>query len=191
MKSLTHMRAESRRVAVTVSDAPSFRALEMNLPQSPTREMLCDPADLAACFVDELPEKRGPVFVGCDIGEATSGTAWAAIWPVTGRVELRLAFGDVPPLADRAKHDAAPYLRMRDTGELVTYPGRVTPVQAFLADSGRGDGGRACRTARERRGTRILNPATFSSGPRFDGLLSFGASERERMVGAMCGRRNG
>ena len=134
IKSVEYMRNESRRVAVTVSDAPSFKALDMNLPQSPTREMLCDPADLSACFVDELPEKRGPVFVGCDIGEATSGTAWAAIWPVTGRVELRLAFGDTPKLEDRAKHDAAPYLQMRDAGELVTYPGRVTPVRAFLAD---------------------------------------------------------
>ena len=53
---------------------------------------------------------------------------------MTGRVELRLAFGDTPKLEDRAKHDAAPYLQMRDAGELVTYPGRVTPVRAFLAD---------------------------------------------------------
>ena len=134
VKSLTYMRTESRRVAVTVSDRPSFMALDMNMPQSPSREMLCDPADLAACFVDELPERRGPVYVGCDIGEATSGTAWAAVWPETGRVELRLAFGSVPSLADRAKHDAAPYLQMQEAGELVLYPGRVTPVQAFLAD---------------------------------------------------------
>ena len=134
IKSVEYMRNESRRVAVTVSDAPSFKALDLNLPQSPTREMLCDPADLAACFADELPARSGPVFVGCDIGEATSGTAWAAIWPETGRVELRLAFGDVPKLEDRAKHNAAPYLQMRDLGELVTYPGRVTPVRAFLAD---------------------------------------------------------
>ena len=134
VKSLTYMRTESRRVAVTVSDRPSFMALDMNMPQSPSREMLCDPADLAACFVDELPERRGPVFIGCDIGEATSGTAWAAVWPVTGRVELRLAFGAFPPLADRAKFDAAPYLQMQADGELVLYPGRVTPVQAFLAD---------------------------------------------------------
>ena len=132
IKSVEYMRNESRRVAVTVSDAPSFKALDMNLPQSPTREMLCDPSDLIACFVDELPEKRGPVFVGCDIGEATSGTAWAAIWPVTGRVELRLAFGDTPKLEDRAKHDAAPYLQMRDAGELVTYMAgeRVTALAA-------------------------------------------------------------
>ena len=134
IKSVEYMRNESRRVAVTVSDAPSFKALDMNMPQSPTREMLCDPADLAACFVDELPERRGDVWIGADIGEATSGTAWAAVWPVTGRVELRLAFGNTPPLADRAKFDAAPYQEMADLGELVTYPGRITPCGAFLAD---------------------------------------------------------
>ena len=134
IKSVEYMRNESRRVAVSVSDRPSFMALDMNMPQSPTREMLCDPSDLSACFVDELPERRGDVWIGVDIGEATSGTAWAAVWPVTGRVELRLAFGGSPPLEDRAKHDAAPYLQMQEAGELSTYPGRVTPVQAFLAD---------------------------------------------------------
>ena len=134
IKSIEYMRSESRRVAVTVSDRASFAALDMNLPQSPTKEMLCDPADLTACFVDELPARRGQVWIGADIGESSSATAWAAIWPETGRVELRMAFGDVPPLADRAKHDAAPYLQMQADGELVLYPGRVTPVQAFFAD---------------------------------------------------------
>ena len=45
-----------------------------------------------------------------------------------------MAFGDVPKLEDRAKHDAAPYMAMQAAGELVTYPGRITPCQAFLAD---------------------------------------------------------
>ena len=136
IKSIEYMRNESRRVAVTVSDRGSFAALDMNLPQSPSREMLCDPADLNQCFVeaDEMPQRSGSCFIGVDIGEARSGTAWAAVWPDSGRVETMLAFGETPSLQDRAKYDAAPYLAMRDRGELVTYPGRVTPVQAFLAD---------------------------------------------------------
>ena len=136
IKSVEYMRTESRRVAVTVSDAPSFRALDLNLPQSPTREMLCDPSDLKTCFVDEaeLPARSGPCFIGVDIGEATSGTAWAAVWPDSGRVETKLAFGDKPSLHDRAQFDAAPYVEMESRGELVLYQGRVTPVPAFLAD---------------------------------------------------------
>ncbi len=77
IKSINYMRNEARRVAVTVSDRASFAALDMNLPQSPSREMLCDVADLSSCFTDELPERKGPVYIGVDIGEATSSTAWA------------------------------------------------------------------------------------------------------------------
>ena len=49
-------------------------------------------------------------------------------------METRLAFGDKPSLADRGKADGSPYATMAKRGELVTYPGRVTPVRSFLAD---------------------------------------------------------
>ena len=49
-------------------------------------------------------------------------------------MEMRLAFGDKPSLADRSKADGSPYVTMATRGELTTYPGRVTPVKEFLAD---------------------------------------------------------
>ena len=49
-------------------------------------------------------------------------------------METWFAFGDVPDLATRGKRDDAPYLQMERRGELRTYPGRVVPVAAFLAD---------------------------------------------------------
>ena len=134
IKSLSYMRDESRRVASTRSDEPSFRALDLNQPVSPTKEIIFSVSDVAACHVEELPARAGPVCIGVDIGEATSGTAWCAIWPETGRMETRLAFGDKPSLADRGKADGSPYATMAKRGELVTYPGRVTPVRSFLAD---------------------------------------------------------
>ena len=67
-------------------------------------------------------------------GEATSSTAACAIWPATGRLETWMAFGDVPPLAERGKRDSAPYAQMEARGELRTYPGRIVPPAAFLAD---------------------------------------------------------
>ena len=55
IKSLDYMRAESRRVQATPADQPSFRALDLNLPQTPGREMVCTPSDWAACLV----QRRG------------------------------------------------------------------------------------------------------------------------------------
>ena len=84
IKSLVYMQTEARRVAVTRSDEPSFRALDLNQPVSPAKEMIFSVSDVAACCVGELPERAGRSCIGIDIGEATSGTAWCAIWPETG-----------------------------------------------------------------------------------------------------------
>ena len=134
IKQSEHLRTEAIRVTATPSDLSSFLAYELNLPQKPGREMIFSPADLAGCYVDELPERAGPCSLGLDFGEATSATAAAAIWPETGRVELWLAFGDVPDLVARGRRDGARYDLMQDRGELQTYPGPVTPVAGFMGD---------------------------------------------------------
>ena len=82
----------------------------------------------------ELPPREGRACLGLDLGGATSGTACAAIWPQSGRVELWLAFGDNPSLVERGRFDGARYDLMQQRGELRVYPGRVTPVALFLAD---------------------------------------------------------
>ena len=133
VKSLAYMRAEVLRVQGVPSDEPSFRALDLNLEISPVREMVCSPDDLRACFADEI-ECRGPAYVGLDIGEAGSGTAAVAFWPVTGALRSWLAFGAVPDLKARGKRDGADYLAMERRHELRTYPGRTVPIAAFVAD---------------------------------------------------------
>ena len=134
IKATEYMAAEAARVAVTPTDLSSFLAFDLNLPQSPTREMIFPPADLTACFVDELPERSGPCYLGLDFGGATSGTAACAIFPETGRVDLWLGFGDVPDVIARGRTDGARYDLMHQRGELTLYPGRVTPVDGFMAD---------------------------------------------------------
>ena len=134
IKSERYMADEANRVEATPADRASFLSFDLNLPQSPTREMIFSLADWNRCVVDELPQRVGQAVLGLDIGEARSTTAAAAIWPATGRVETWMAFGDNPPLAERARFDAARYVEMHQRGELVTYPGRVTPVAQFLTD---------------------------------------------------------
>ena len=133
IKSVAYMRAEVLRVRGVPSDEPSFRALDLNLEISPTREMIFTPDELRSCFADSI-DCRGPAYVGLDIGEARSGTAAAAYWPTTGALRTWIGFGSVPKLRDRAKRDGADYAAMERRGELRTYPGRTVPVRAFVAD---------------------------------------------------------
>ena len=49
-------------------------------------------------------------------------------------MEFWMAYGSVPPISDRAKHDDAPYAQMAQRGELKLYEGRVVRLDAFLAD---------------------------------------------------------
>ena len=134
IKALDYMAAEAARVAVTPTDLASFLAFDLNLPQSPTREMIFAPSDLTACVTEELPERAGPCYLGLDFGGATSGTAACAIFPQTGRVDLWLGFGDVPDVIARGRADGSRYDLMHQRGELTLYPGRVTPVTDFMAD---------------------------------------------------------
>ena len=133
IKSLQYMRDEVERVEGCASDEPSFRALDLNQNISPTREMICTPDDLRACFVDEVAF-RGPCFLGFDIGEGLSGTSACGYWPVTGALRTWLSFGDSPSLSKREKKDGSPYLAMQRRGELRTYRGTTVPVGSFVED---------------------------------------------------------
>ena len=136
IKSVDYMRAEARRVLATPSDQASFRALDLNLPGAPSREMVCSPADWAACTVPagELPARSGPCFVGFDAGGSSSMTAAAAFWPDSKRLELFAAFPATPPLTDRGTADGVGgiYQEAFERGELQVYAGRVTPVGSFI-----------------------------------------------------------
>ena len=65
-------------------------------------------------------------------------TAACCVWPVTGRVEVRGAFPADPDLEERGRLDGVGrrYEQLHALGEISpqTYPGRSTPVVAFLRD---------------------------------------------------------
>ena len=99
--------------------------------------MLFDPADLKACQVDELPERRGPCYLGFDMGGAASMCAAVGYWPDTLRMEIWAAFPGIPGIAKRGEKDGVgdAYEKMVGRGELWIYEDwRITPVTDFLKD---------------------------------------------------------
>ena len=137
IKSMSYMRDRARLAARNPADAADFMAHDLNLPQSPGREMICTVADWKQVVgVEQEPERRGPVVVGLDAGGSSSMTAACCIWPRTGRMEVRGAFPGTPGLAERGAKDAvgSRYEQLGTMGEVLVYPGRSTPVVAFLRD---------------------------------------------------------
>ena len=96
IKSLTYMRNESRRVAVSVADQSSFRSLDLNLPGSPSREMAVDLDSWRAVEVQRVAKRSGPCYLGFDAGGAQSMSAAAAYWPETGRLDSFQCFPKTP-----------------------------------------------------------------------------------------------
>ena len=136
IKSYAYMRSEAARVIATPSDQASFRALDLNQPGAPSKEMVCPVDDWTACVVPKakLPARVGPAWIGFDAGGSSSMTAAAVYWPESMRLELFAAFPDNPNLADRGVSDGvgALYSEAHARGELEVHAGRVTPLGAFL-----------------------------------------------------------
>jgi len=156
VKSLDYMRHMSARALSTPANAGAFAALDLNLPQEPTREMILTVRQWLDVVVEELPPREGPCFLGIDLGGSSSMTAAVSYWPASSRIEIRGAFPAVPDLRARGDGDGVGglYLRMASMGQLAEYPGRVLAVDDFLADvsmSLHGEAVKACGADRYRR----------------------------------------
>ena len=136
IKSRAYMASEAARAAATPADQAFFRAHDLNMPGKAGRAMIVGAEQWAACANAEQPPRRGECTVGFDLGGSSSMTAASLYWPESGRLESYGAFPGTPDLSARGVLDGvgSRYERMRERGELVTYPGRVTPVSAFLTD---------------------------------------------------------
>ena len=143
IKSLSYMRDEARRVAVSVADQSSFRALDMNLPGQPSREMAVDLDSWKAVESLTAAKRSGPASIGFDAGGAQSMSAAAAFWPETGRLDTFACFPKTPPLDERGESDGvgALYARAAAAGQLWLLGERVSDLAAFLERIGAALGG--------------------------------------------------
>lgn len=85
---------------------------------------------------DRMPHREGPVAVSFDLGGSQSMTAAAMYWPTTGLLKVKGAFCDTPGLEERGRLDAVGdlYVKMHARGELLLYPGFVTPILPFIEE---------------------------------------------------------
>ena len=134
IKSMDYMRQQAADALAIPANQSFFRAHDLNQPVAPDQQTIIPLSDWLAC--EGQAERRGPVVIGLDLGGTRSMCALVAYWLETGRLEAWGAFGDNPTLAARGKADGVggDYEALHKRGELWTYPGRVTPVDLFLAD---------------------------------------------------------
>lgn len=108
--------------------------LNRGTPEVAGRSRIVSLSAWAACVTEEPPLAEGPVCIGVDLGGSSSMTAAALYWPQTGLLRCVGAFPSDPPLDERGSNDGVGerYVRMHRRGEIAVFPGKVTPVAAFL-----------------------------------------------------------
>ena len=132
----TALERESARALADPSLAAQFRALRLNAGVSDVDgNTLIDADSWERAEADELPDRRGPMVLGVDLGGASAMTGAAAYWPHSGRLEAMAWFPGVPTLAERGLRDGVGrlYVELQERGELLTTPRRRTvPVADVL-----------------------------------------------------------
>ena len=136
-KSMEYLEVACERAKSSPSNAPAFEAYDLNRPAQPDLQPIVTVSQWQQCIVDELPERRGPLHIGLDLGGALSLCAMAFYWSETGRFEIYAGLPSEPNPVERARNEVLPddtYTSMRDRGELRLYSGKVTPVEPFIKD---------------------------------------------------------
>ena len=133
---LKELQAAARRAkARGGSDLAAFRLLHLNERiNDATNEPLIDLDDWFQVETEELPERRGPLVVGLDLGGSASMSAAAFFWAETGRLEVRGWFPSRPGLLDRGQKDGVGnlYVSMENEGTLRTLGDATVPVTAWI-----------------------------------------------------------
>ena len=126
-----------RAIARGGSTLTSFRLYNRNERVSgETRALLLTVDEWLECEVSEVPERKGQVVIGIDLGGSASMTAAAFYWPDTGRLECLGTFPSKPTLLDRGQNDGVSgrYVEMQERGELSTLGDQTVPIAPWLIE---------------------------------------------------------
>ena len=130
-------REDARR---DVASLQSWKALRLNMGVSDVAESFLVEADAwlaAERGAEDLPEARGPVVWGIDLGTTAASSAVSGYWPETGRLEAFAAFPEVPDLGARGLADGVGslYRQMAGRNELLQLGRFTSDVRALLTEA--------------------------------------------------------
>ena len=115
-----------------------FQSWQLNMPLSPSRELLLDYDVLAKSYQkDPQPIPGEPVHVGIDLGGSASMTAATIAYEQSGLIRVFGAFpGADMDLLQRGKRDQVGdgWHRCAEAGELIETSGSVSDLQEFLPE---------------------------------------------------------
>lgn len=115
-----------------------FQAWQLNVPLSPSRELLLTYDELSGSYKDDpKPIPGEPVHLGIDLGGAASMTACTIAYETSGLIKVVGAFpGADMDLRTRGKRDAVGDLwhRCAKAGELIETSGSVSDLAEFLPE---------------------------------------------------------
>ena len=129
------IRREAKRARSDPALMPSFRALRLNQGVADVEESLLLNAETWE-RIEGTADREGPFALGLDLGGEAAGSAAAAFWPETGRVETFGVFSSIPSLADRGIRDGvgSRYVDMARREELLTAGEYTADVGAMLRE---------------------------------------------------------
>lgn len=136
---LERLQSDARRaMARGGATLTSFRLYNRNERVSAeNRDVLLTVDEWLGCETDDLPQRKGQVVVGLDLGGSASMSAASFYWPETGRLECRGTFPSKPDLQDRGAVDGVRgrYLEMQRRGELSTLGDRTVPIVDWIKNT--------------------------------------------------------
>jgi len=134
IKSIDYMRTRAKKALLFPANQSTFRAQNLNQRVSPGQERLCSLTDYQACTAKKA-KRKGPYYIGLDLGGSRAMSAAVCFWPRTNRVETYAAMPGIPSLRERGAEDGVreTYHLMAEAGDLWPYEGkRLVPVSSFL-----------------------------------------------------------
>ena len=134
LKRLDYMEMKCAQAMETPAAQVHFRMLDLNQPLTEGLDLICDIQAWKRVEVEELPERKGPVYLGLDLGSTTSFTAATLFWPESGRLVGLVAVGNEPTLEKRGRADGCGdlYVEFHKAGELLTMGAEVVPMDLFM-----------------------------------------------------------
>ena len=135
---LKTLRNEAERARRDSTALATFRKLRLNqaIPDSDS-EPVIDLNTLKSIEVSKLPDRKGPMIMGIDLGSHKSMSCVVSFWPESKRMEVLGAFPSEPSLSERGVNDIvdSAYVEMAAEGSLIQVGAAIVDIRMLLVEA--------------------------------------------------------